>query len=69
MTHEDFEKRLKELERATAVAYLDANLSGERYTTEAEKVGRAESEGKHYRLVVKQWPGGDGVRATIEVEK
>lgn len=58
--------RLCELERATAVAYLDANLEGPRYDEEAAKVARAQREGKHYRLVVKQTPRG-GACATIEV--
>lgn len=58
--------RIRMLEKATAVAYLDANLSGERYAHEAEKVTQAEQENKHYRLIVVPTPSG-GVHATIEV--
>jgi hypothetical protein len=60
--------RLRDLEKATAVAFLDANLSGEGYATEARKVTEAVARGQHFRLVVETIEASGSVHATIEVE-
>lgn len=59
------EQRLKELEQATAVAYLNS-ISPDKWSDAAEKVKKARSEGKHFRLVVVDTGDGDVV-ADIEV--
>lgn len=64
----NLEKRLKELERATAVAYLDA-LSGERYACEAEKVTNAIAQDKHFRLTIETIDDSGSVHATIQIEE
>lgn len=57
--------RICDLEKATAVAYLDT-LSGEKYTRLSERVTTAEATGLHYRLVrVKDEKGF--VSASIEI--
>ncbi len=64
----NLEQRLKELERATAVAYLDA-LSGERHAREAQKVTDALAQDKHFRLVIEAIDESGGVHATIRVDE
>jgi len=59
-------ERIWALERATAVAYLDANLDGMRYNALAMKITKAIKDKKHYRLVVVPTPSG-GVTCDIEV--
>ena len=68
MTHIELEDRLKVLEQATAIAYLDANLSRDRYAREARKVTDALAQGKHFRLIVETIDDSGSVHATIEVE-
>ncbi len=65
----NLEQRLKELERATAVAYLNANLSRERYARECRKVDDAIAQDKHFRLVIETIDDSGSVHATIEVEE
>ena len=64
----NIEQRLKELERATAVAYLNANLSRERYARECRKVDDAIAQNKHFRLVVETIDESGSVHATIQVD-
>lgn len=61
-------ERLRDLEKATAVAYLDANLSGKRYAAEAQKLTDAVARGQHFRLVIETFDASGSVHATIDVE-
>ena len=66
MTDEELQERLSMLEKATAVAYLDAIAQRTRYMAEAAKVTLGEKQGRNYRLVIAPTPSG-GVHATIEI--
>lgn len=61
-------ERLHELEKATAIAYLDSLTSppSGRWGGEVKKIDAAIAGGHHFRLVMEKVD--DGVHATIEVE-
>lgn len=64
----NIEERIRDLEKATAIAFLDANLSGKRHATEAGRVTEALARGQHFRLIIETIDASGNVCATIEVE-
>lgn len=62
------EQRIRALEKATALAYLDALDNPSRAVPLANRVLRAEAEGKHYRLVRRVGDEEGHFYADIEVE-
>ena len=67
MNEAELKERLLYLERITAVAYLDANVSDERYNKIAATVTRAIADSRHFRLVIVPTPSG-GVVCDIKME-
>ena len=60
------ERRLLELEKAAAVAYLDVLPEGKKWDELAERVTKAEDAGLHYRLARVKHDDGH-VSADIEI--
>lgn len=65
----DLDNRLRHLEKSTAIAYLDANMSSKRYDELASVVVKALMEKKHFRLTYTTVPdrGGLSVHGSIEI--
>ena len=67
MNEAELKERLLYAERAAAVAYMDANMSDERYNKMAATITRAIADRRHFRLVIVPTPSG-GVTCDIKVE-